>query len=349
MALTADQQEIVKSLADRMNIPSAWALGVIDKESNGIVAYDVDGKKLPCIFIEGHYFYKYLGDTAKRAEAVAKGLASKARFGKPGGVKVPNRMKDRYAQLQRMIDIDEDAAYKSISIGVGQTMGAEYAAYGYTSPKQMFRDACKGFEVQVWQLLYDIKRIPARMRAIQNRDFKAFAKSYNGPAAPASYWTDLERYVTGYERGAPVTSQAVNRIKKLGYKNVQDFQAARSIEADGIVGPITRAEITKAEAKQAKADFAPTKDAILKGAGGAVIGTAGVIVNDPGSVFEKVQEFTAIVDVFSPVLYMVKSYGPAFMVGAGGVIVWYFLYRAIKEYAIKKDFAAEREAEYGTE
>lgn len=342
MALTDGQQAIVRAKAENTGVPSAWALGVIDKESDGVAFYTVGNKKLPCVFIEGHYFYKYLGDTAKRAEAVSKGLASPKRFGQPGGVKVPGKMAARYAQLQRMVEIDEDAAYKSISFGVGQVMGAEYAAYGYTSAKEMFNEACKSFEVQVWQLLHDIRRVPARMRAIANRDFRAFAKSYNGPAAPASYWIDLERYVISYERGTAPKNVTLNRINALGYKSIDDFQQARGITVDGIIGPITRAELTKAEAERRKAELAPAVDAAKKAAGAAVGGAGAVIMNDPKAAADFIQQAMDIFYAFQPVLSKLKDYGPASVMLVAAAVGSFFVYRAVKEWIKAKEYKNDR-------
>lgn len=343
MALNQAQQAIVTAQAEKMGIPAAWALAVIDKESDGVVFYPVGGKQLPCIFIEGHYFYKYLGDTPKRSEAVAKGLASPKRFGQPGGVKVPGRMAARYQQFQRMIQIDEDAAYKSISIGVGQTMGAEYKAYGYKSAKEMFNEACKSFDVQVWQLLHDIRRIPARMNAIRNRDFRAFAKSYNGPKAPRSYWVDLERYVISYERDKTPTDLTFLRIQKLGYKNVSDFQAARGIEPDNIIGPITRGELRKAEADLKKADLAPAVDAAKKAAASACATVGGAAAIDPKGATDFLNQAVDVFNTFQPVLATLKEFGPKAFIIAAGAGLCFFAYRAVKAYLRAKQFSYERE------
>lgn len=254
MALTKDQQDHVRSAAMSLSIPAAIALGIVDKESAGRAFYTVKGAQLPAIRIEGHYVYKLL-PADRRAEAVRLGLAHK----KAGGLKNPGTMAARYALLDKIIAFaGAEIAYQSISIGIGQIMGANFALAGSTSAVQMFQIATSSFSSQVVQMLSFIANQPKALKAAQSFDYKALALIYNGKNAPESYWIELQdftdRYGDGFEATTPVGENFdFGRIKALGFGTVLEFQAAAGVKVDGQIGPITRAAIATMEEARKKA------------------------------------------------------------------------------------------------
>lgn len=278
MALMREEQIIIRNLADEYGIPQDFALGITDKESAGKALWNVDGNMLPSIRIEGHYFYKYLTGQ-KLTTAIAQGLASK----KAGAVKNPASFAGRYAMLNRMIMIDREAAYRSISIGIGQVMGANFAALGYKYATYMFNDACKGLIPQVRQMLGFIRADPRLVKAANSYDYKTFARIYNGPAYKKNrYDTELEKFVSRWPKRAGNTSVVgistnnetdFSRIQALGFHDVRGFQAARGIKVDGIIGPITIEHINLLE--QERKPNTATNVAIV--GSGTAVGAAGAV------------------------------------------------------------------------
>src|ERR1700754_5043488 len=94
----------------------------LDVETRGH-GFDAQGR--PVILFEPHVFYRNLSG-AKRAQAVALGLA----YAKWGERPYP---KDSYPRLKAACAIDEAAALKSASWGLGQILGENFEAAGFHS------------------------------------------------------------------------------------------------------------------------------------------------------------------------------------------------------------------------
>lgn len=76
------------------------------------------------MLFEPHCFYKNFTDLAARVRAVAAGLAYKSR----GEQRYP---KDSYPRLVEAMKIDDTAALKSASLGLGQILGDNFAMVGF--------------------------------------------------------------------------------------------------------------------------------------------------------------------------------------------------------------------------
>ena len=320
LALKAEEVRIIRSLADKYKIPQDFALGITDKESAGRAMWRVGNEYLPPMRIEGHYFYARLSGT-KRDMAVRLGLASP----KAGAVKNPNDYKGRYDKLKLMADIAHDEAYQSISIGIGQVMGSHYKMYGYKSAYEMWKIACGGLVPQVEQMLLFISRQAKMYKAAVNYDYATFARLYNGPAYKKNrYDTDLKKFVEKWpktDRGVPVktapedtTPSEVQRILDLGYDTVREFQAARGIKVDGIIGQITRDELQAAEAERAAGASKPYKVGGAIAGGGAMAVGAGAIAEDAVNDIEK---YSPIVNAVSTI----AANGTTVAIGIGAVVL----------------------------
>lgn len=75
---------------------------------------------------------------------------------------------------------NKNAALEATSIGLGQIMGFHYARLGYASVGEMWDDAKKGIERQIWQVLKFISTDPHLMNAIKTHDWHTVAVLYNG-------------------------------------------------------------------------------------------------------------------------------------------------------------------------
>jgi len=86
--------------------------------------------------------------------------------------------------LNNALKIDEDAAYKSISMGSGQVMGHNYRKLGYSTAKDMFNalsdQSDTGKLKQKEAKLKFIENSPRLMRAIREKEWEMIGKLYNG-------------------------------------------------------------------------------------------------------------------------------------------------------------------------
>lgn len=142
---------------------------VIDVEASGS-GFDSEGR--PKILFEPHVFYRNLSG-AKRALAVAKGLAYKD--WRPGSYP-----KDSYPRLMQAMEIDETAALKACSWGLGQILGENHVAAGYETPQEMVVDFCVDEDNHLEAMVRFIiaNKLDDELRA---HNWSAFARGYNGP------------------------------------------------------------------------------------------------------------------------------------------------------------------------
>ena len=99
---------------------------VIDVEAAG---GGFDSNKRPKMLFEPHVFYRNLSGS-QRDRAVREGLAYK-------DWKAGAYPKESYTRLAKALAINETAALKAASWGLGQILGENHVAAGYDSPQQM--------------------------------------------------------------------------------------------------------------------------------------------------------------------------------------------------------------------
>lgn len=234
-----------KAAAEAYDVPVAWVAALIDKESNGIVLNDVDGEKRPTVRFEGHYFdARLIGDA--RDTARAAGLAAP----KAGKIKNPKSQADRWCKLiAPAAAIDADAAYESVSWGVGQVMGAHWKKLGFASVGDLVKAAMSGLAGQVDLMMRYLKAFEL-LDELRRGDALGLARGYNGPANARAYAADLEKRAKTY--GADSASlTAVAGMLRQGMRGaaVRDLQAlltragTYTARIDGDFGPTTKASV----------------------------------------------------------------------------------------------------------
>ncbi|MCQ8781739.1 N-acetylmuramidase family protein [Mangrovibrevibacter kandeliae] len=142
-----------------------------------------DGQKRPKMLFEPHRFYKNV-PPEKLAQAVAAGLAYKTWGEQP-------YPKDSYPRLVEAMKIDETAALKSASWGLGQILGENHAMVGYDAPQAMVLAFMEDAETHLDAMVSFIiaAHLDDELRA---HNWAAFARGYNGPQyAKNAYHTKL--------------------------------------------------------------------------------------------------------------------------------------------------------------
>lgn len=143
---------------------------VMDVEAAGS-GFDSQGR--PKMLFEPHIFYSELkSQPAKRDEAVRQGLAYPA--WKPGSYPP-----ESYTRLQRAMLIDETAALRSASWGLGQILGRNHKSAGYNTVQEMVTDFTLDEDNHLEAMIRFIKnnKLDDNIRA---HDWDGFALGYNG-------------------------------------------------------------------------------------------------------------------------------------------------------------------------
>lgn len=78
--------------------------------------------------------------------------------------------------------IDKESAMESTSIGLGQIMGFHWKRLGYNSVGEMWDDAKRGIDRQIYQLVKFIQTDPDLISALESLDWDKVAYIYNGPS-----------------------------------------------------------------------------------------------------------------------------------------------------------------------
>jgi len=265
MAFSADVLKEIEAVATAKNIEPAALKAVIEVESGGRATSKVDGREMPLILYEYHVFYRYKGlSDAQRSKAVSKRLAAR----RWGDIPYVKSQSGRYNQLKRATTINEQAAYAACSWGVGQVLGENAEWLGYGTPKKLAETCMKGVGGQVEVMLAFVRKA-GLMDELHARDWRGFARRYNGPGQVDHYARLMK---AAYKRHAgdnwqpSVTPDGVlrigargdavadlqRRLRGQGYhmivdgdfgpatlKMVKQFQSDHDLVADGIAGPAT--------------------------------------------------------------------------------------------------------------
>jgi len=240
----------ITNVATTEGFDPAELLGIADVESAGVAFWNVNGKDLPAIRFEWGYFKPRLNADQLTA-ALAAGLNAVQ----------PSSFAGRYDWLAKAQGINPTAALESISMGLGQVMGANWQALGYASVDDLWGKA-QTIEGQVDLMVRFIVKNNLKT-AIDNEDWKTFAKGYNGSNyAKNGYDTKLAAAVEKYRSGLNgYAADEVTVIQKMlntvgDYKltvdgdmgvdtkaAIRDFQLKHGLVVDGVYGPITQSTL----------------------------------------------------------------------------------------------------------
>ncbi len=282
---SAQQLHGIREAAAAAGVRANALLAFIDVESAGIVTVNVEGRRVPLIRWEGHYFDR-LVPASLRAAARRQGLASP----KAGRIKNPRSQTARYAMLARGRKLSVNAAISSCSWGIGQVMGDHWKWLGFRSAKDFERVVMSGFSGQLEVMVRFIQK-SGIVDHLNRLDWSGAARIYNGPAyAKNKYHIKLRDryrfYNRGIESAAPTSSgmlragsrgAAVRNLQQLltraGLPATADgdfgpateravikWQTGAGIDVDGVVGPETMKSLAEFAGAQESAGEVPIKD-----------------------------------------------------------------------------------------
>lgn len=169
--------EKVKAIGAQLGgVSPAVILAVAEVESGG--RHDLpDGR--PQILFEAHWFSKLTGH---KYDASHPGISSPVwdRSLYKGGAA-------EWGRLNAAMALDADAALQSASWGLFQIMGFNYKAAGFPTVTA-FVDFIRGpDDADMEAFINFVRANPLILKAMREKDWKAFALHYNGPGAVASY------------------------------------------------------------------------------------------------------------------------------------------------------------------
>lgn len=154
---------MILSGAEKIGISASTGASIIATESSG-KGFGKDGRMI--IRFEPKTFNKYV----------------------PGS-NVPDTHKNQSAEYDAFTvakNINENAAYNSISMGLAQVMGFNHKTLGYATPQLMFDDMQSGVGPQIEGMFKFIGAHSNLVNAAKNNDFATFAHGYNGPGYAAN-------------------------------------------------------------------------------------------------------------------------------------------------------------------
>ncbi len=112
-----------------------------------------------------------------------------------------NKQSSEYAAFNFAKSLNEEAAYESISMGMGQIMGAHFRAAGYNSAKKMYEDFSRGHEQQIKGMATFFKNYNngSTLHALQIGDLETFVTQYNGNGQVEDYTNLMKKRMEEYK------------------------------------------------------------------------------------------------------------------------------------------------------
>lgn len=170
----SETDKYLAEVADNLNADINFVKAISEVESSGN-GFLPDGR--PKILFERHYMYRHLnklGLTPNEYQAIVPNIVNRKYGGYVGG-------KGAYLRLEIAKSIDLESAYRSISTGAYQIMGAHYKRLGFGSAEEMYRYLSVSTENQIKVFEKFIETDERLLKSVQEKDFRTFARIYNGP------------------------------------------------------------------------------------------------------------------------------------------------------------------------
>jgi len=194
---------LIDNLSQKINIDPAIAVAVIATESNG-QASGASGRMT--IRFENHLFWSRWGK--EHADVFNQLFQFDANISWQGHLYRPNSnspwldvhasQDSEYAALAVGRSLEDTIALSSISMGLVQILGSNFAACGYNSIQAMFDSFSADPRNQLIGFFNFVAHDPAKVTAMQQKDYKTFAARYNGSGQVDFYAGRISGYVDAF-------------------------------------------------------------------------------------------------------------------------------------------------------
>jgi hypothetical protein len=174
----------IGGISEEEFVEAARALGCETAAVKAVVATELgvrnafDELHRPTILFERHYFYKLTnGKFATSHPDICSSQAGA--YGK---------FSEQYPKLERAMKLDKSAALRSASWGAFQIMGDNFRQAGFASVEDFVAAMKESVEKQVAAFISFVKNSATLSRAIRQKDWTTFARTYNGPGYAANQY-----------------------------------------------------------------------------------------------------------------------------------------------------------------
>lgn len=218
----------LRNAANHVSCDAAALLAVIDVETSGCGFLP---NRAPQILFERHIFRRETGGAFDEA---APHLSSKT----PGGYGLAGV--GQYDRLTEAVALDEMAALRSTSWGLGQIMGRNSGAAGYPDVKAMIGAFVDSEDAQLLAMA-EFCRSQHLAHYLEAHDWESFARGYNGEGFRRNRYDEkLRARHIRHASGPPID---------MGLRAAQVrlmFAKLYRARIDGLDGPATRAALAAA-------------------------------------------------------------------------------------------------------
>ncbi len=157
----------LKASASRLGIqlPALWAVLTVETRGCGFLP-----DRRPVILFERHIFHR-LSQGRFAASAPDLSDAKAGGYGAGGAA--------QYARLERALALDEGAALKATSWGLGQVMGFNAESAGFSDVREMVKQCVAGEDAQL-AAMAGFVQANGLAKHLKSANWAAFAQAYNG-------------------------------------------------------------------------------------------------------------------------------------------------------------------------
>lgn len=223
----------------KIDLPGVRAIMDVESKNRGF-----DLKRRPLILFEPHVLYRELRGE-ERERAVRLGLA----YPRWGQERYPAGQDAQYNRLTKAIAINEEAAFRSISMGMGQVLGENYEIAGCSSAVEMFEQA-KESEANQLRHMLNFCKAKGLVPKINAHQWMVVATVYNGKGQAAKYAGWLKAAHDRWQRilSTPREELTVQDLRDAGSKTIASADTARNaIATAAVAGPTAGAALEAAK------------------------------------------------------------------------------------------------------
>ena len=200
---------LIQPMAEKIGVDPAVAVAVVATESGGR-GIASDGRMI--IRFENHIFWTQWGKNNPdvynahfrfNPSVTFQGHEYRANPSQPWVAFHDQLQNGEWSAFTLARGLNEQAAMLSISMGLPQIMGFNFATIGYNSVQDMFNAFSADERLQLAGLFSFIRSNPNRVSALQQKDFVTFALLYNGKGQENTYARLIQGVFDGFHALKP--------------------------------------------------------------------------------------------------------------------------------------------------